>query len=57
MQKTIFALATGNQTSAISVIRVSGKESASILKKLTSRKTPKRSFNTKNFTFQKAIKN
>ena len=35
MQKTIFALATGNQISAISVIRVSGKDSESVLKKLT----------------------
>ena len=35
MQKTIFALATGNELSALSVIRVSGKESEKLLKKLT----------------------
>ena len=35
MQKTIFALATGNQIAALSVIRVSGEDSESISKKLT----------------------
>ena len=33
MQKTIFALATGNQIAALSVIRVSGEDSERILKK------------------------
>lgn len=41
MQKTIFALATGNEISALSVIRVTGKESEGILKKLTLKKPPK----------------
>ena len=41
MQKTIFALATGNQISALSVIRVSGKDTERVLKKLTLKKTPK----------------
>ena len=40
MQKTIFALATGNQIAALSVIRVSGEESERILKKLTLKNTP-----------------
>ena len=44
MQKTIFALATGNEISALSVIRVSGKESEGILKKLTLKKLLKREF-------------
>ena len=41
MQKTIFALATGNQISALSVIRVSGKDTERVLKRLTLKKTPK----------------
>ena len=40
MQKTIFALATGNEMSALSVIRVSGNESEGIIKKLTSKELP-----------------
>ncbi len=32
MQNTIFALATGNQIAALSVIRVSGEDSERILK-------------------------
>ena len=41
MQNTIFALATGNEVSAISVIRVSGQECERVLKKLTFKKLPK----------------
>ena len=41
MYKTIFALATGEQTSALSIIRVSGQKSKQILKKLTRKKIPK----------------
>ena len=52
MQETIFALATGNQISALSVIRVSGLESESILKKLTLKNTPTERFLTlRNFYF------
>ena len=40
MQNTIFALATGNQIAALSVIRVSGQGSEQILKKLTLKNTP-----------------
>ena len=40
MQETIFALATGNQTSALSVIRLSGKDSERVLKTLTLKSTP-----------------
>ncbi len=40
MSKTIFALATGNQVSALSVIRVSGEECSKIIKKLTKKKAP-----------------
>ena len=40
MQKTIFALATGNDISALSVIRISGKESQRILEKLTFKSVP-----------------
>ncbi len=41
MQNTIFALATGNEISALSVIRVSGQECERVLKKLTLKKLPK----------------
>ena len=41
MLKTIFALATGNEISALSIIRMSGKESLAILEKLTLKKAPK----------------
>ena len=41
MQNTIFALATGNEISALSVIRVSGTECERVLKKLTGKKLPK----------------
>ncbi|MDA9708722.1 tRNA uridine-5-carboxymethylaminomethyl(34) synthesis GTPase MnmE [Alphaproteobacteria bacterium] len=52
MQKTIFALATGNQIAALSVIRVSGEESEKILKKLTLKKTPtERRVTLRNFYF------
>ena len=57
MQKTIFALATGNQIAALSVIRVSGKDSESILKKLTLRNTPtERTLTLRNFYFPKSNK-
>tara|TARA_B100000886_G_scaffold335402_1_gene292416 strand:+ start:1649 stop:2962 length:1314 start_codon:yes stop_codon:yes gene_type:complete len=52
MQKTIFALATGNEISALSVIRVSGKESERVLKKLTCKSIPKeRLLTLRNFYF------
>lgn len=52
MQNTIFALATGNQISAISVIRISGQECKRVLKKLTLKKLPKERFLTlRNFYF------
>ncbi|MAJ24071.1 MAG: tRNA uridine-5-carboxymethylaminomethyl(34) synthesis GTPase MnmE [Rickettsiales bacterium] len=41
MQKTIFALATGNQLSALSIIRISGEECKNIIKKLTRKPVPK----------------
>ena len=41
MSKTIFALATGNEISALSVIRISGKECKKILKTLTLKSEPK----------------
>ena len=57
MQKTIFALATGNELSALSVIRVSGKESEKLLKKLTLKNTPKeRILTLRNFYFPKSNK-
>ena len=57
MQKTIFALATGNQISALSVIRVSGKDSERILKKLTLKNTPtERILTLRNFYFPKSKK-
>ena len=57
MQKTIFALATGNQISALSVIRVSGKESERILKKLTLKNTPTdRLLTLRNFYFPNSNK-
>ena len=52
MQNTIFALATGNEVSAISVIRVSGQECERVLKKLTLKKLPKeRVLTLRNFYF------
>ena len=42
MSKTIFALASGSQIAAISVIRISGKESKTILKALTFKKEPRK---------------
>ena len=52
MQNTIFALATGNEISAISVIRVSGQECERVLKKLTLKKLPKeRILTLRNFYF------
>ena len=57
MQKTIFALATGNQIAALSVIRVSGEDSEKILKKLTLKNTPKERFLTlRSFYFPKSNK-
>ncbi len=57
MQKTIFALATGNQISALSVIRVSGKDTETVLKKLTLKNTPKeRLLTLRNFYFPKSNK-
>ena len=57
MLKTIFALATGNEISALSVIRVSGKESAGILKKLTLKNLPKeRILTLRNFYYPKSNK-
>ena len=57
MQKTIFALATGNQTAALSVIRVSGEECERILKKLTLKNTPtERLLTLRNFYFPKSNK-
>ena len=57
MQKTIFALATGNQIAALSVIRVSGEDSERILKKLTLKNTPtERLLTLRNFYFPKSNK-
>ena len=57
MQKTIFALATGNQIAALSVIRVSGEDSKRILKKLTCKNTPtERQLTLRNFYFPKSNK-
>ncbi len=57
MQKTIFALATGNQMAALSVIRVSGEDSERILKKLTLKNMPKeRLLTLRNFYFPKSNK-
>ena len=57
MQKTIFALATGNQISALSVIRVSGKDTERVLKKLTLKNTPKeRILTLRSFYFPKSNK-
>ena len=57
MQKTIFALATGNQVAALSVIRVSGADSERVLKKLTLKNTPKeRRLTLRNFYFPKSNK-
>ena len=57
MQETIFALATGNQISALSVIRVSGKDSERVLKKLTLKNTPKeRLLTLRNFYFPNSDK-
>ena len=57
MQETIFALATGNQISALSVIRVSGKDSERVLKKLTLKNTPKeRLLTLRNFYFPSSDK-
>ena len=42
MYKTIFALATGSQVSAISMIRISGPDCKTILKKLTKKPMPKK---------------
>ena len=53
MQNTIFALATGNQIAALSVIRVSGEDSERILKKLTLKNTLQKAFNFKKFLFSK----
>ncbi len=41
MDKTIFALATGSQKSAISIIRISGPDCKNILKELTKKNIPK----------------
>mgnify|MGYP001319713099 FL=1 len=52
MQNTIFALATGSEVSALSVIRVSGQECEKVLKKLTLKKLPKeRVLTLRNFYF------
>ena len=52
MQKTIFALATGHQVSALSIIRVSGKESKKILERLTNKQPPEeRVLTLRNFYF------
>ena len=52
MQNTIFALATGNDIAALSVIRVSGKECERILKELTFKKLPQdRVLTLRNFYF------
>ena len=57
MQKTIFALATGNQIAALSVIRVSGEDSERILKKLTLKNTPtERLLTLRSFYFPKSNK-
>ena len=57
MQNTIFALATGNQTAALSVIRVSGEASERILKKLTLKNPPsERLLTLRNFYFPKSNK-
>ena len=52
MKKTIFALATGNNLSAISIIRISGNDCKNIVKKLTSRPLPQeRVLTLRNFYF------
>ena len=52
MQKTIFALATGNDMSALSVIRISGGESENVLKKLTLKEIPtERNLTLRSFYF------
>ena len=57
MQKTIFALATGNQIAALSVIRVSGEDSERVLKMLTLKNTPtERLLTLRNFSFPKSNK-
>ena len=57
MQKTIFALATGNQIAALSVIRVSGVDSQRILKKLTLKNTPtERLLTLRSFYYPKSNK-
>jgi len=57
MQKTIFALATGNQIAALSVIRVSGEDSERVLKMLTLKNTPtERLLTLRNFYFPKSNK-
>ena len=57
MQKTIFALATGNQIAALSVIRLSGEDSERILKKLTLKNTPaERILTLRNFYFPESNK-
>ena len=57
MQNTIFALATGNQTAALSIIRVSGEDSERILKKLTLKNTPaERILTLRKFYFPKSSK-
>ena len=57
MRNTIFALATGNQMAALSVIRVSGEDSEKILKKLTLKNTPKeRLLTLRSFYFPKSNK-
>ena len=57
MQNTIFALATGNEISALSVIRVSGQECERVLKKLTLKNLPKeRVLTLRNFYFPNSKK-
>ena len=52
MKKTIFALATGNNLSAISIIRISGNDCKNIVKKLTLRPLPQeRVLTLRNFYF------
>ncbi|OUU62782.1 MAG: tRNA uridine-5-carboxymethylaminomethyl(34) synthesis GTPase MnmE [Alphaproteobacteria bacterium TMED62] len=57
MQNTIFALASGNDISALSVIRISGKECKKVLKELTLKKLPKeRVLTLRNFYFPRTKK-
>ncbi len=52
MQNTIFALATGNDLSALSIIRLSGKECRKVLENLTLKKLPKeRALTLRSFYF------